>query len=114
MKKNLLKILTLLLTLSLFFALAACGSGNKDVLAGTWTEDDPDFGLTTWKFDGKGGCSLSTDFFDQEGSYEIAGDNVTIDMELWESPNVYEYTVGDGTLSLEGSEFAPSYNLTKK
>ena len=115
MKKTKLNILILLLSVSLIIGLTACSSGGKDAVAGTWITEDEFFGNVTWKFDGKGGCTLKHDTTDQKGTYELTDDTATISMELWENPIIYNYTVGDGSLSLQDSAgIAPGYDLDKK
>lgn len=115
MKKRKFKILTLFLSLILIIGLTACGSGGKDAVEGTWVTEDADYGNVTWKFDGKGGCTLQHDFTDQKGTYELADDTVSISLELWDNPVIYNYTTGDGTLSLKDSAgIAPGYDLKKK
>lgn len=115
MKRSISIIFVMLLIVSLITGLVACGSGGKDAVAGTWTTEDEDFGSVTWTFNGKGGCTLKHDTTDQKGTYELTDDTVTISMELWENPIAYNYTVGDGTLSLKDSAgMAPEYDLNKK
>jgi len=115
MKRSISNILLLLLTVGLIVCLTACNSGGKDAVAGTWTTEDEFYGHVIWKFDGKGGCTLKHDTTDQKGTYELTDDAVTISMELWENPTVYNYVLGDEVLSLEDSAgLAPGYNLSKK
>lgn len=115
MKKGKISIFILLLSVSLIIALTACSSGGKDAVEGTWITEDEFYGNVTWKFDGKGGCSLEHDTTDQKGTYELSEDDVTITMELWENPIIYNYTVSDSSLSLtDFAGIAPSYDLKKK
>ena len=115
MEKSKFRILILFLSLSLILALTACSSGGKDAVEGTWVTEDDFYGNVTWKFDGKGGCSLKHDVTDQKGTYELTDDTVSISLELWDNPVVYNYTVGNGTLSLvDSAGMAPGYDLKKK
>ena len=115
MKKSKFRILVLFLSISLILGLTACGSGGKDAVEGTWVTEDPDYGSVTWKFDGKGGCSLKHDLTDQKGTYVLTDDTVSVALELWDNPVVYNYTTGDGILSLvDSAGIAPSYDLKKK
>ena len=110
------KLITAVLCLVIILSLAACGGGG-DVLKGTWIQEDTDYGTVTWIFDGKGKCSLDTDFLDKaSGTYTITDDSkVTIKIDLWDDEKVYEYTVSDGNLKLTATdELSPDYDLTKK
>ena len=110
------KFLSVICCLAIILSLAACGGGG-DTLKGTWVQEDTDYGTVTWNFDGKGKCTLDTDFMDNaDGTYTISGDsNVTIEIDVWDSEKIYEYAVSDGHLKLTASDgLSPDYNLTKK
>lgn len=107
------KIIALLLALSLVFALAACGS--KDALAGTWTGDLGADGTVTWTFDGKGKVKFDNTFSKQDGTYSIDGDQVTIQLELWDEAQVFTFNVSGSSLTMnENSGVGLSGTYTKK
>ena len=107
------KIIALLLALSLILALAACGS--KDALAGTWTGDLGADGTVTWTFDGKGKVKFDNTFSKQDGTYTIDGDQVTIQLELWDEAQVFTFNVSGGSLTMnENSGVGLSGTYTKK
>ena len=107
------KIVSILLILSLVFALAACGS--KDALAGTWTGDLGADGTVTWTFDGKGKVKFENEFSKQDGTYTINGDQVTISLELWDAANVYTFSVNGNSLTMKANdELGLSGTYTKK
>ena len=107
------KIIALLLALSLVFALAACGS--KDALAGTWAGDLGADGTVTWTFDGKGKVKFDNTFSKQDGTYSIDGDQVTIQLELWDEAQVFTFNVSGSSLTMnENSGVGLSGTYTKK
>ena len=90
--------------LIIVLSLAACGGGG-DAIKGTWVQECTDYGTVTWIFDGKGKCSLDTDYLDK----------VAIKIDLWDDEKAYEYTVSDGNLKLTATDgLSPDYDLTKK
>ncbi len=92
------KIVSLLLLVSMLLVLAACGS--KDALAGTWTGDLGADGTVTWTFDGKGKVKFDNTFSKQDGTYTIAGDQVTIQLELWDDPQTFTFSVSGSELTM--------------
>ena len=108
------KIVTIALCLIFIISLVSCKGG--DVLKGTWTCEDKDYGAVKWEFDGSGKCSMKNDFFDSEGTYSIGDDNtVTIKLESWDDEKVYAYTVSDNALALTATDgLSPDYELTRK
>ena len=88
----------LLLTVTLL-TLAACGS--KDELAGTWSAEFEYDGVITWIFDGKGNCKLENSYIDQDGTYTIEGDQLTVLLELWSEPSTYTFSVDGSSLTME-------------
>lgn len=109
------KIISIVLCLMIVLSLTACGGG--DVLKGTWVQEGTDYGTVTWTFDGKGKCTLETDFLEKaSGTYTITDDSkVTIKIDLWDDEKVYEYTVSDSNLKLTATDgLSPDYDLTKK
>ena len=117
MKKK-MRAITLILLLVAVFTLTACGGGGGgDALKGTWTgtSDGED---VAWTFDGKGKCKM--DFIlKQDGTYVIdeAAGTVEINLEMWDSPTVYTFSVTDSKMTLtppEDNPYAPAYDLTKK
>ncbi len=110
------KLIAIALCLVFVLSLSACGGGG-DALKGTWVQENSDYGTVTWIFDGKGKCSLETDFLSKtSGTYTIVNDNtVNIKIDVWDSEKVYEYTVSGDSLALTATDgLAPDYNLTKK
>lgn len=108
------RFVSIALCLMVIISLAACGGG--DVLKGTWTCQDNDYGTVEWKFDGSGKCSMKNDYFEGEGTYSVEDDNtVKIKLELWDNEKVYDYTVSDNTLKLTATDaLSPDYDLTRK
>jgi len=107
MKKKFFARTALVLVVVMLAALAACGSSG-DALKGSWSGTG-ETGAVTWTFDGSGKCEMKTDALDSKGTYKIDGSNVEIQLELWDSPNTYAFTVADSKLSLKGSGAAPDY-----
>ena len=109
------KFLSVICCLVILLSLAACGGGG-DALKGTWEQTGTDYGTVTWKFDGKGGFTSESDFFDKEGTYTIDGSQVTITREGdFADPVVYDFAVSGSSLTLTATDgLAPDYDLTKK
>lgn len=93
------KFVSLLLVVSmLLLVLATCGS--KDALAGTWTGDLGPDGVVTWTFDGSGKVKFDNGFAKQDGTYTISGDQVTIQLELWDDAQTFTFSVGGNSLTM--------------
>lgn len=92
------KLVSLLLIASLLLVLAACGS--KDALAKTWTGDLGLDGIVTWTFDGSGKVKFDNGFTKQDGTYTIDGDQVTIQLELWDDAQTFTYSVDGNSLTM--------------
>lgn len=92
------KLVSLLLIASLLLVLAACGS--KDALAGTWTGDLGLDGIVTWTFDGSGEVKFDNGFTKQDGTYTIDGDQVTIQLELWDAAQTFTFSVTGSSLTM--------------
>ena len=107
------KIVSLLLIISLLLVLAACG--NKDTLAGTWTGDLGLDGVVTWTFDGSGKIKFENEFSSQNGTYTISGDQVTIQLELWDDAQTFTFSVDGNSLTMnENSGAGLSGTYAKK
>ncbi len=107
------KIVSLLLIVSMFLVLAACGS--KDALAGTWTGDLGADGTITWTFDGNGKVKFENEFSKQDGTYTIDGDQVTIQLELWDEAQTFTFSVDGSSLTMnENSGIGLSGTYAKK
>lgn len=93
------KFVSLLLVASmLLLVLTACGS--KDALAGTWTGDLGPDGVVTWTFDGSGKVKFDNGFAKQDGTYTISGDQVTIQLELWDDAQTFTFCVDRNSLTM--------------
>ena len=92
------KLVSLLLIASLLLVLAACGS--KDALAGTWTGDLGLDGIVTWTFDGSGNVKFDNGFAKQDGTYTIDGNQVTIQLELWDAAQTFTFSVTGSSLTM--------------
>lgn len=107
------RFVSILLLAALVLALAACGS--KDALSGTWTGDLGADGTVTWTFDGKGGVKFDNGFAKQTGTYTISGDQVTIQLELWDAPQTFTFSVSGSSLTMnENSGVGLSGTYTRK
>ena len=93
------KITLVLTAAALAFGLTACGS--KDELAGTWSAEFEYDGVITWTFDGKGNCKMENSFLEQNGTYTIEGDQLTVKLELWSEPSTYTFSVNGSSLTME-------------
>ena len=115
MKKTFRTVLAAVLALTMVFALSACGGG--DVLKGTWTGEDPDYGAITWTFDGSGKCTNKDDLANQEGTYVIDGSQVTVTFEIFGEPSerVYDFKIDGDNLILDAvADYQLDYNLTRQ
>lgn len=114
--KRTCKLLALLMAVAMIASvLAACGGSSKDAFAGTWVENDEEYGATyTWTFDGSGKCTFDNTILSQEGTYKIdeSAGTVTIKLELWDAEIVYTYTLTDTALDLNSTY--STYKLTKQ
>lgn len=121
-KKHLKITMIMLLVLALSLGLAGCGGdsgGSGDPIKGTWTGESDDGIVSTWVFDGKGGCKFENEYgAKDEGEYSVEGDKLMILMDDWDAdePSVYEFEVSGSDLSFENIDdtYRPSYQLTKK
>lgn len=108
--KKAMKMMSFALAMVLLLALAACG-GAGDALKGKWSGADDTYGTVTWEFDGKGGCSMTSDYFSGKGTYTIENETVSIKLEAWDSPNEYTFQIADNKLDLTSvTGIAPNYS----
>ncbi len=94
-------------------------NGSEGVLSGTYTsaEEGKDW---VWTFDGKGGCTLTSDTYAENsaGRYSVdeSAKTVTISLESWGGERVFTYTLrqtlSDTNLTLEGAQ--DTYKLVLK
>ena len=107
------KYVTLILFVTVLLTLAACGS--KDALAGTWSAELGEDGLITWTFNGKGKCTMENVYMEQDGTYTIEGDQLTVMLEAWSDPSTYTFSVEGNSLTMnENSGYGISGTFTKK
>jgi len=113
-------LLSVVLIMSLVFAMAACGGGSDDspekAFKGSWVSEATEDSIeTTFTFDGKGKCSFENEYgIKGEGTYTVDGSDLTIEMDLWDAPHEYSYEIDDTTLTLDNyDDYKPSYVLTK-
>ena len=107
------KYVALFLIAVTLLTLAACGS--KDALAGTWSAEFEYDGVITWTFDGKGKCTMENAYMDQDGTYTINGDQLTVTLESWSEPSTYTFSVDGNSLTMnENSGYGISGTFTKK
>ena len=100
----------ILLCLSLFL-MTGCGS---DKLKGAWSGESNDGLKATFTFDGKDKVNYKNDFFENDGTYTIKDNKVTI-KGVWDNDKVYEFTIKDGKLDLTATDnYSPSYKDLKK
>ncbi len=113
-RKPMMLVLATVMILMIVVSLTACGGGGGDELKGTWEGRSQDM-VTTWIFDGKGGCKLKSEYgFEDEGTYEITGNAVSIKMNAWDAPIGYTFKIDGKAMSLIADEdFRPSYELEK-
>ena len=107
------KFVTLILFVTVLLTLAACGS--KDALAGTWSAELGADGLITWTFNGKGKCTMENAYMEQDGTYTIEGDQLTVMLEAWSDPSTYTFSVEGNSLTMnENSGYGISGTFAKK
>ena len=99
MKKNIFKTLPAM-TLVIAIALAMVACGSKDAVAGKWTADLGADGVVTWEFNGSGKCSMKNTYMEQDGTYTIEGDQMTVKLELWDEAKVYTFSVDGDSLTM--------------
>lgn len=114
-------VLSVILIMSLVFALAACGGGGdadspEKAFKGTWVGGSTDEIETTFTFDGKDKCTFENEFgASSEGTYTIEDGDLTIDMDLWDEPQEFAYEIDGTTLIMDNyHDYKPSYELTKE
>ena len=93
----------MLLVLMMGVLLNACG-GKKDAVAGSWSADLGVDGVVTWTFDGKGSCTMENPYMKQEGTYSLDGDQMTVQLELWEKEKLYTFSVDGDSLTMNDNE----------
>lgn len=110
------KVLVCLVAVLSLVIITGCGSkGNK--LVGTWEGETNDGLKTTFEFKKGGDVSYKNEYgFDSEGTYEIDGEIVTINLKSWSEAKKYKFEVKDEKLSLTAQDkLAPSYtDMIKK
>lgn len=99
MKKNIFKTFAAM-TLVIAIALAMVACGSKDAVAGKWTADLGVDGVVTWEFNGSGKCSMKNAYIEQDGTYTIEGDQMTVKLELWDEAKVYTFSVDGDSLTM--------------
>ena len=119
MNKKILHVVMAALMLVGLLSLSACGSSDSkgDALQGTWKGTTNDGMDVTWTFDGKGGAEFTTPLLNKEkATYEIDGDKVSINVEIWGDAQNFTFEIKDKNLILtqEAGGWGPSYDLVKK
>ncbi len=115
--KSIMLVLATVMALMIVLSMTACGGGGGggDELKGTWAGRSQDM-EATWIFDGKGGCKMENEFgFKDEGTYELSGNAITIELSKWDEALGYTYKIDGSHMSLVADEsIRPSYELDKK
>jgi len=107
------KLAALILSIAVLLTFASCGS--KDALAGTWSAEFEYDGVITWTFDGKGKCTMENAYMDQDGTYTINGDQLTVTLESWSEPSTYTFSVDGNSLTMnENSGYGISGTFEKQ
>ena len=107
------KLAALILSIAILLTLASCGS--KDALAGTWSAEFEYDGVITWTFDGKGKCTMENAYMNQDGTYTINGDQLTVTLESWSEPSTYTFSVDGNSLTMnENSGYGISVTFEKQ
>ena len=108
------KILGTLVTVCFLFLVVGCGKSNK--LVGTWEGATQDGLKTTFVFNKDNTVKYDNEYgFNSTGKYEIKDSKVTITLESWSQPKVYEFEVKNGKLSLTATDqYSPSYKDMKR
>ena len=109
------KVLVCLVAVLSLVIVTGCGKSNK--LVGTWEGKTNDGLETTFEFKKNGDVNYKNEYgFDSEGTYEIDGNIVTINIKTWSQAKKYKFEVKDKKLSLTAQDqFSPSYkDMIKK
>ena len=107
------KFAALLLIVVTLVTFSACGS--KDALAGTWSAELEYDGVITWTFDGNGKCTMENAYMNQDGTYTINGDQLTVTLESWSEPSTYTFSVDGNSLTMnENSGYGISGTFEKQ
>ena len=107
------KLAALILCIAVLLTFASCGS--KDALAGAWSAEFEYDGVITWTFDGKGKCTMENAYMNQDGTYTINGDQLTVTLESWSEPSTYTFSVDGNSLTMnENSGYGISGTFEKQ
>lgn len=107
------KLAALILSIAVLLTFASCGS--KDALAGAWSAEFEYDGVITWTFDGKGKCTMENAYMNQDGTYTINGDQLTVTLESWSEPSTYTFSVDGKSLTMnENSGYGISGTFEKQ
>ena len=107
------KLAALILSIAVLLTFASCG--NKDALAGAWSAEFEYDGVITWTFDGKGKCTMENAYMNQDGTYTINGDQLTVTLESWSEPSTYTFSVDGNSLTMnENSGYGISGTFEKQ
>ena len=107
------KLAALILSIAILLTLTSCGS--KDALAGTWSAEFEYDGVITWTCDGKGKCTMENAYMNQDGTYTINGDQLTVTLESWSEPSTYTFSVDGNSLTMnENSGYGISGTFEKQ